>query len=152
MRASTTLIIVLLLLATSCSWLNKKDKDCSKIMPEKQMVAILTDMFLLEAYITNLQTTSSSFRDSAAHYYEALFHKHQITPAAFEQAYQCYLLNPVQIDRVMEEVINTLTILQSQPQQEDSLSQDSKAIFEDHDIQESDIWIGDTLTKVMQRQ
>ncbi len=104
-------IILFVLTLSSCTWF-ASESECEKILDRRTMTNVLTDVFLLEAQITN-QTEATEIRDSIPNYYAGIFNKYNITQKEFEEAYECYLLDQENMTRVMDEVLSALSIQQS---------------------------------------
>ncbi|MFW6224069.1 MAG: DUF4296 domain-containing protein [Bacteroidota bacterium] len=104
-------IILFVLTLSSCTWF-ASESECEKILDRRTMTNVLTDVFLLEAQITN-QTAATEIRDSIPNYYAGIFNKYNITQKEFEEAYECYLLDQENMTRVMDEVLSALSIQQS---------------------------------------
>lgn len=104
-------VMTLLFVLTGCGIFSSKT-ECEKIIERREMVSLLTDVFLLEAQAGSVQTTLE-IRDSLQYYYSGVFHKHNITSEEFERAYECYLLDEENMAWVMDEVLSSLSIIQS---------------------------------------
>ncbi len=100
-----------LLIMGSCGLFSSRS-SCEKIIEKRAMVALLTDVFLLEAQVGNVQATIE-LRDSLEYYYSGVFHKHNVTSEEFEKAYKCYLLDQENMAWIMDEVLSSLSIIQS---------------------------------------
>ncbi|MFW5706303.1 MAG: DUF4296 domain-containing protein [Bacteroidota bacterium] len=105
------LLALMVSLGTSCNSVSDKT-ECEKLIDRRTMSNILTDVFLLEAKLTN-QAPDSGIRDSVVNYYAGVFEKHNITTAQFEQAYECYLLDTENMNWIMDEVLTALSLTQS---------------------------------------
>jgi hypothetical protein len=108
------LIIILSLSASlfsSCGWFSG-DTECEKLIDRRTMANLLTDVFILEAKITN-QPPTSGIRDSVVNYYAGIFEKYNITAAQFEKAFECYLMDSKNMNWVMDEVLTALSLSQS---------------------------------------
>ncbi len=112
-RFKPTLAILLLpvFILGSCDFF-KGEPSCSSFIPRRKMANVLTDVFLLESRVTNL-AHREGVTDSLPIYYAGLFQKHEITRQQFEKAYECYMLNPEDMTWLMDEVLSTLSIMQS---------------------------------------
>lgn len=103
--------MTLLFVLTGCGIFSSKT-ECEKIIERREMVSLLTDVFLLEAQAGSVQTTLE-IRDSLQYYYSGVLQKHNITSEEFERAYECYLLDEENMAWVMDEVLSSLSIIQS---------------------------------------
>lgn len=105
------LILSLLLLMGSCGFFRSPEKErCRRLLPRELVTDILTDMYLLEGYLSERQNYHPQTRDSADYYYAAIFDNHGISHAEFRQALDCYLLHPDEMMAIHEEILNRLTI------------------------------------------
>jgi hypothetical protein len=112
MRKSLIILLVTLVsLMGGCNFFRSPGKEtCEKIISRQKMTQILTDVYLLEGYLIDVQITRPKVRDSAAWYYSQIFQKHDITYEVFDQALSCYLLHADEIALIHEEILNDLSI------------------------------------------
>ncbi len=80
------------------------------------MVDIVTEVFLLESYISS-HPSSVSIRDSTPYYYAGIFQKNDTNASEFESTFECYLLDRDQMNRLLDDVLSILSIAQSQSQE-----------------------------------
>lgn len=108
------IIPLILILIVSCD-LFKRPNECEKIIEKEKMIDIMTDMYLMEAFIYNeLELrTSTEKRDTVPYFYAGLFHKHNITKDNFHKAFRCYASDREAIDYINEEVLNIISIRHS---------------------------------------
>ena len=104
-------IVAISLLTSSCG-LFTSDNPCAKHVDRRTMANLLTDVFLLEAIISN-QTPDKAMTDSVGYFYASIFEKHGVTPQEFEEALNCYLLDTQHMAWVMDEVLSAMSIAQS---------------------------------------
>ncbi len=106
---------MLVFLFASCGFFRAPGKDkCDKILSKSQMTDILTDIYMLEAYIREYQQAEPAAKDSAVYYYEALFERHGVERSVFEEALDCYLLDRREMDLIHEEMLNRLSLIESE--------------------------------------
>ncbi len=109
-----SLITGLALALVSCGFFRAPGKDkCDKLLPREKMVDVLTDIYLLEAYIRDMQQFERHVRDSARYYYMGIFEHHRVDEAVFEAALDCYLLDKKEMDLIHEKMLNRLSIKES---------------------------------------
>ncbi len=107
----TIIIGTLILSMAACGFFRAPGKDdCDKLIPREKMTEILTDIYILEAFIKEHQQIERSARDSARYYYYDIFERHQIDIAVFEEALECYLLDRREMDMIHEKMLNVLSI------------------------------------------
>ncbi|GEM_PF-1659110 len=118
-RIPAKLLRISLLLAmtimVSCTFFRAPGADdCDKILERDQMKDILTDMYLLDAYLAEYQYSQPKVRDSIWHYYGGIFHKHNVTAHDFHMALECYLLDRDELDAIHEEILNRMSVMESE--------------------------------------
>ncbi len=124
------ILIFLLLLLAGCTFFRSPGRDrCNKILSREKMTDLLTDIYLLEGYLLELQSINPQLQDSIADYYAGLFERHDVTYQEFEQALSCYLLHEREMQQIHEDVLQRYSIMESQvePYIPDSQTPDSLA-------------------------
>jgi hypothetical protein len=105
------LLAALIISVSSCG-LFFSDNPCRKYIDKRKMTEVMTDVYLLEGKLSQLQTKPEII-DSVAYYYADLFDKHDITAQQFEDAFNCYMLDSDNLTWLMDEVLSSLSIIQS---------------------------------------
>ncbi len=114
----TTATLFLLLTLSACSFFRAPGKvDCDKLLSKEQMTAILSEIYLLESFLSEYQHIQRGVLDSAAYYYAGIFEHHQVAPEVFEEALYCYLLDRKEMDEIHEKILNDLSLMESESQQ-----------------------------------
>ncbi len=114
-QIKTCILIAMCLFFASCGFFRAPGKEkCDKILPREQMTDILTDIYLLEAFLREYQHIEPDFKDSVQYYYSVLFHKHAVAIDVFEEALNCYLLDRREIDIIHETMLNRLSLIESE--------------------------------------
>lgn len=104
-----------LLLQISCTFFRAPGRDdCDKILGREQMVAILADIYLLEAFLMEYQHVDRKVRDSSGYYYGGIFDRHGVDARDFEEALDCYLLDAREMERIHEDLLQRLSIMESE--------------------------------------
>ncbi len=107
--------LVMALLLASCTFFRAPGTDdCEKILEREHMKDILTDMYLLDAYMTEYQHAEPKLRDSLWHYYGGVFIKHNVSPEEFRTALDCYLLDRDELNAIHEEILNRFSVMESE--------------------------------------
>lgn len=88
------------------------DNPCRKHIKKKDMIDLLTEVFLLEAHISHQQGLTQ-IRDSVPHLYGGLFQKYGVTADEFEKAFECYMLDRDLMNSVLDEVLSNISIARS---------------------------------------
>ncbi len=78
------------------------------------MALIIADIQIAEAGVQLQNLPFDSMNASYAAYYDFVYKKYNIDSIVFENNYQYYLGNPVEMDSVYQEVITILTTLESE--------------------------------------
>lgn len=99
--------LITVIFIASCSG-EKKEKIPGDVIPEKEMTQLLTDLHLVEGYI------SSGFaRDSAdqklLNYYHTVFKKYGVTEEQFQKSFEFYLRHPKLLDGVYQDVLEEMS-------------------------------------------
>lgn len=109
------LVISLAGLLTACGFFRAPGKDkCEKLLSREMMTNILTDIYLLESYIREHQHLGTGIADSTDYYYYRLLKKYDVELSIFEAALDCYLLDRQEMDAIHEEMLNRLSIKESE--------------------------------------
>ncbi len=116
MRTFTVHMVLLsLLVLGACTFFRAPGRDdCDKILSRDQMAEILTEIYLLETFISEYQHIERKIRDSAKYYYAGIFDHHVIDPADFDEALDCYLLDTREMDRIHEKILSRLSVMESE--------------------------------------
>jgi hypothetical protein len=110
MKPKTILTIAFLITITfsGCNFFG--GNNCR--IERRTMVNVLTDVFLLESLMSQHQSIHE-IRDSIPYYYAGIFQKHNITADQFNRAFECYILDEQDMIWIMDEVLSSLSIIQS---------------------------------------
>ena len=142
--------VFLLLMACSPSEESKKETP-EGIIQEDEMVLILADMQITEAYLSDIRKTSKRLKDSTLLYYQKVYHKYGIDKAAFEKSILYYKQDLQNLEQIYTRVVVRLNELKAKNEEillemkADSIRRDSieKALI----IQDS-IRIADSLALI----
>lgn len=105
-------ISALLIVLASCSG-NDDLKVPKNILPKDTMVAVLTDMHIIEGAKTGRDIMGDSLK--ADIYFAKLYHKHGTTKARFDSSFSFYSRHPEVMDEMYDRVIERLNKIQLQP-------------------------------------
>jgi FMN-dependent NADH-azoreductase len=109
-------IAMVLLLLSACG--NKsKTVMPSRLLTEQEMIAIMTDVQILEADMNYRKNNGKMIGDMPKEYYRQLFEHYGITDSIFAENMRYYTHNPATIERIMDSV--TQRIISSAPKPED---------------------------------
>ncbi len=107
-----------MLLFSSCNFFRAPGRDdCDKLLSRETMVDVLSDMYLLEAFLVEYQHVQRGVRDSSEYYYAGLFDRHGVEPEQFEAALECYLLDRREMDLIHEMMLNRLSVMETEEEQ-----------------------------------
>ncbi len=125
------IVLILSFSMVSCGIIGS-DNPCEKYIEKQRMIDILTEAYLLEAHISH-QQTATNIRDSLPHLYGGLLQKYNVTAEQFELAFECYMLDRILMNNVLDEVLSNLSIARSkadekkeeEEKEEDAISTDT---------------------------
>ena len=115
-----SVIILLFLLATACG---RKEKGFipERLLTEREMIDVLTDVQIIEADINyqktqerdeneedSVKTAPKDFFKMSREYYDQLFAHYGITDSIFTQNIRYYAERPELLERIMDSVTNRL--------------------------------------------
>lgn len=107
--------VILMIILAGCNFFRAPGKDrCEKIISKEKMTDLLTDVYILEGFLQEVKVTSPNLNDTIMHYYGGLFEKHEVTMWEFKEALSCYLLHEREIQMIHDEVLQRLSILESE--------------------------------------
>ncbi|NVO02884.1 MAG: DUF4296 domain-containing protein [Bacteroidetes bacterium] len=104
--------ILVLFIFVSCS--SKKTEkiddsiEAKEIIPENQMIAILTDMHLAESATMLAQGQGKDIQLYTNHYYKEILAKNKISKSQLEKSIHYYAFNVKKMDKIYTEVITNL--------------------------------------------
>ena len=128
------LILLMAFLIAGCTFFRSPGQDdCEKILSNEEMADILFDVYLLEQYLGEHRYLDNGIRDSAEYYYAGVFDNHDVSAETFEEALDCYLLDGREMDEIHEQVINRLSIMESEAEQmpdPDRVPEDKEEVME----------------------
>ena len=106
------LTLLLFVLVSACG---SKDKSLMprRLLNEKEMTAILADVQILEADINYRKSKGENVEGVAKDYYRQLFEHYEITDSIFDQNLRYYTEQPAVLERIMDSVVQRLTMDQS---------------------------------------
>ncbi|MBS4014292.1 MAG: DUF4296 domain-containing protein [Bacteroidetes bacterium] len=103
--------LIFLIVFSSCSYF-EKHSTCEDIMEKEKFVAVMTDVYMIEAYFEIVHISSDALQDSIAIYYNSLFREHDITREQLINAINCYVLERETINKIHDDVINSLILME----------------------------------------
>ena len=103
-----TIITLFLLLFSACG--NKsKTFTPSRLLTEQEMIAIMTDVQILEADMNQRKANGKMIGDMPKEYYRQLFEHYGITDSIFSENLRYYTYSPATMERIMDSVTQRLT-------------------------------------------
>jgi hypothetical protein len=100
-----TLLLAALLGLAACS---SAEEEPDGVLPRQQFVALLIDMELTEAYMSLKITREEAGRDDVYKAYKAVFEKHNVDEAQFEQTMEYYARDRASLQSVYAEVMDSV--------------------------------------------
>ena len=114
------IIALLWVVLASCSSKKADDNVPQKLLTEPEMVAIMTDIQLIESDLNLRKTNGQDVKDRSVDYYGQLFEHHGITDSIFRENMCYYTHYPAILERIMDSVSNRLVREQSESRRDDS--------------------------------
>ena len=100
--------ITCLLLLASCADKSKAFKP-EQLLSEQEMVAVMTDVQIIEADMNRRKADGTRIDGMAESYYSQLFEHYAITDSIFSQNLRYYTERPEVLERIMDSVTQRLT-------------------------------------------
>ncbi len=109
------LILTLLVLLLGSCYNNAPDPgfDMALVIPADTMVSVLTDFHLADGMINIEQKKGRTSSVLAGEYFYTVLERHQLTPEQFDESIRYYSYYTVQLDKIYEQVITNLSIMES---------------------------------------
>jgi len=119
MKKILFLFISLLLLVSCYTTENKiKHSSPSNLIEEETMVLILADVEIAESALRQMQNTNQEIGTRQETYYYSIFSKYDVSREQFDSSMAYYKKEPEMMDRIYEEVITRLSVIESEIQME----------------------------------
>ncbi len=90
----------------------RQEPDHHEVLPDTTMVAVLTDIFLIEGVMIQLEYIRQKEPGSGVPYYEMVYRKYGITRNAFVRSLEWYMEEPERMDNIYDRVIQNLGKMQ----------------------------------------
>lgn len=116
-----TLIVVILslFLLTSCRFFQSAEREaCKKFLSKEQMTDILFDLYVTEGFLTERQAQLTVPQDSVAIFFDGIMEKHQVSFQTFQEALNCYLMHPLDLEVIHEALLTRLKVERTRLQAE----------------------------------
>ena len=108
------LILVFLMALISCSGTKEEESvSMDSVLTESQMVGVLYDMYLTEAFIRQKEREGQNNIYYTEHYYDLLFEKHQIDTLILKRSYQYYAHKPELLKEMNQKALDSLIVLET---------------------------------------
>jgi hypothetical protein len=122
-----TRVIFIILISVSCTG-RKHKLDKKNLIPEKELVSILTDIHLADGLLTLPSVNSwASSMDSITSYYQ-IIEKHGYTKELMDKTMKYYFLdNPKKLNKIYDEVLGILSGMESRVDKEAAMLQQKLA-------------------------
>ncbi len=113
MRTIVFSAFIFFLALASCSYFQKDENPCEHLMHKEKLIEVMTEMYIIESYLETLPIKEEQKLDSVSLYYNTFFHRHNVTKDEITEALNCYVIHKNVITEVHDEIINTISILES---------------------------------------
>ncbi len=122
------IVLFLLIIGVSPSCSNGKTQEIipETTLSEEEMISIITDLHLMEAALSLRRNRGQSTNDVKEIWFAQLFEQHETTPTIFEENLSFYNEQPVQMEKILEEVMAKLSQMQSELNAENLDSEETK--------------------------
>lgn len=107
-------VFCLLFLINACHKPGIGNTEPVIVLPEEQMINIMTDAQLLEAGLNHKRNIGQSTTELKSLWYDELFKHYQITNGIFEDNLNYYAEDPAKMEGILEEVLARLSQMQSE--------------------------------------
>ena len=118
----TKILIVVILsifLLSSCRFFQSAEREvCKKILSKEQMTDILYDIYVTEGFLTERQAQLVIPQDSVAIFFDGIMEKHQVSFQTFQEALNCYLMHPLDLEVIHEALLTRLKVERTRLQAE----------------------------------
>jgi hypothetical protein len=108
----TLAIVVFLMISGAMVFTGCKQKPEArpgeKILPDTTMIAVMTDMYLVEGVMIQLEYIQQKEQGSAVPYYNAIYQKYGVDRESFIKSLEYYTEDPEHLDRIYDRVIQNL--------------------------------------------
>ncbi len=98
----------------SCSNSEKQEFVPETKLSEEEMISIMTDLHLMESALSLRRNRGQSTNDVKELWFAQLFEQHKTTATIFEENLSFYNEQPVQMEKILEEVMANLSQMQSE--------------------------------------
>lgn len=100
-------------------------KRPTPLLEHSQMVALMTDLQLADAYVSDLKANGTDVKELTTKVHDSVFRIHNVASEAFEENLEWYSANIKELNKVYEDVLNNLEQIKS-PDQKDSTAKARK--------------------------
>ncbi len=98
------LVIALFLLTSSC----QEEKLPKGILEKQKMVSVITDIQLVDSYVTQIPYNDTLATLQSSEYYKAIYRKYKISRKDFDKSLQYYSKQPKVLDSMYSQVLTNL--------------------------------------------
>ncbi|HEY4786625.1 MAG TPA: DUF4296 domain-containing protein [Bacteroidales bacterium] len=124
---------VLLLAAVAGLWSCKPDPQSKYLIPRKQFIEVLTDIYLVDGYYMINYNAFTRHKDTT-NFYNDILKRHGYTKANFDSTLKYYSQRTKKFDAVYDEVITNLNKLQQEVYQLQLYSDTSRNLFKKKEV------------------
>lgn len=114
-------LIVPIILLTSCYTAPKKELDPAPVnlIDRDQLVLIIVDVEIAESALRQKQNVGHEIKNIKESYYYSIFTKYEVTREQFDSSMTYYKQDPEVMDKIYEDVITKLSVMESEIQLEE---------------------------------
>ena len=109
------------LLLASCYTTESKSKrtEPSNLIEQDTMVLLIADIEIAESVLRQKQNTNQQIGSTDEAYYHTIFSKYDVSRGQFDSSMAWYKQEPEMTDKIYEEVITRLSVIESEIQMEE---------------------------------
>lgn len=96
------------------------------VLPDSVMIEILTDIFIVEGVMIQLEYIQQKETDSGVPWYSTVFEKHGVDREQFRESLGYYTGEPEQFDRIYDKVVQNLMVIQDNLKRESEESAEER--------------------------
>lgn len=104
-RIAILLVVAMIVMACGNG---DKEKRNEEVLPEEQMVELLTDIQLVES-VVRVNAGEDEFLTDSVDYYSAIFEKHSVSKIQFEESMRYYTKHPADLENIYDQVLVKLS-------------------------------------------
>lgn len=115
---------VIVLMLSGCKDSGSKSILPGNVLSDSVMVSILTDIFLIEGVMIQLEYIQQKEQDAGILFYQMVMEKHGVSREQFRESLEYYATEPQLFDKLYDKVVQNLVVIQ------DALKKEAEATID----------------------